>query len=191
MKDAVYSSKREVRTFAELHHASNVLLQTALEHVKGNRYTVMSSLLLRAFAFEAYLNHLGERHLNLWDATTERLAWHEKFGMVCNGINFKPDVSQRPYQTLKRLFRFRNALAHGKSETITAGGETRSDRDPKLALCWPTTHWEKYCTLKNAQRAQADIMAIIEDLHARVGLKGRPFDPPATEVTLTLKKLPT
>ena len=156
MKDVAHSSKREVYTFTELHHASNVLLQTALEHLKGNRYTVMSSLLLRAFTFEAYLNHLGEKHLNLWDAKTERLAWHEKFKLVCENVHFSPDVSRRPYQTIKDLFRFRDALAHGKSDTLTVAGQTTSARVPKLAAeFWLKTEWEKYCTWENAQRGQA------------------------------------
>jgi hypothetical protein len=62
-KDAVFSGEREVRTFVDLSHGSDVMLMKAKESEKGSYYTVMNSLLLRAFTFEAYLNHWGTRRL--------------------------------------------------------------------------------------------------------------------------------
>jgi hypothetical protein len=56
LNDAIYTGRRGVRTFAELSHAADMLMQTAQEYRTGNLYTTLSSLLLRAFTFEAYLN---------------------------------------------------------------------------------------------------------------------------------------
>src|ERR1700745_197302 len=109
MTDAIYTAKRDVRTFAELSHAADILMQTAQEYRRGNLYTALSSLLLRAFTFEAYLNPLGERHLRLWDARNQ-FRWFDKFNTICERLNFAPNTSARPYSTLRPLFSFRNLM---------------------------------------------------------------------------------
>ena len=184
MKDAIYTGKRDVRTFAELSHAADVLMRTAQEYRRGNLYTALSSLLLRAFTFEAYLNHLGERHFKLWDAR-KQLRWFEKFTKVCGRLNFAPDTSSRPYSTLRPLFRFRNLMAHGKSETINEETEVNSKDADKYY--WPLTDWEKFCTPENVVRAKQDITAIIIELHKQAGLSENPFSPPEASGSLRLK----
>ena len=59
-KDAIYDGTREVRTFVDLAHGADVLIQKTVQEPKGSYDTTMSALLLTAFTFEAYLNHLGE-----------------------------------------------------------------------------------------------------------------------------------
>ena len=185
MKDAIYTGKRDVRTFAELGHAADILMQTAQEYPRGNLYTALSSLLLRAFTFEAYLNHLGERYLKLWDAR-KQLRWFDKFNSICTHLNFAPDTSARPYSTLRPLFGFRNLMAHGKSETINEETEVNSkDADRYF---WPLTEWEKFCTFENLERAKQDITVIVIELHKQAGLSDDPFAPPEASGSVRLKK---
>jgi hypothetical protein len=183
--DAIYTGKRDVRTFAELSHAADILMQTAQEHLRGNLYTVLSSLLLRAFTFEAYLNHLGERHLKLWDAK-KQLRWFDKFKKICKRLSFTPKKSARPYSTLRPLFDFRNLMAHGKSETINEEREVNSQDADKYH--WPRTEWEKFCTFENVKRAKRDITAIIITLHKQAGLTDDPFAPPEASGSVRLKQ---
>jgi hypothetical protein len=184
LNDAIYTAKRDVRTFAELSHAADMLMQTAQEHRRGNLYTALSSLLLRAFTFEAYLNHLGERHLKVWDAR-KRLGWRKKFATICRLLDFVPDESTRPYSTLRLLFNFRNLMAHGKSETINEEKEVNSqDADRWL---WPLTEWEEFCTFETLEQAKHDITAIVIELHKQAGLSDDPFAPPEASGSVRLK----
>ena len=57
---------REVRTFADLAHGADVLIMKTEKDQSGSYYTIMSSLLLTAFTFEAYLNHLGSKLIKFW-----------------------------------------------------------------------------------------------------------------------------
>ena len=66
-KDAIYEVKREVRTFADLAQGADVLIKKTEQDQKGSYYTIMSSLLLTAFTFEAYLNHLGSKRVKFWE----------------------------------------------------------------------------------------------------------------------------
>lgn len=159
-------------------------MQTAQERLRGNLYTALSSLLLRAFTFEAYLNHLGERHLKLWDAR-RHLRWFDKFSTICRHLNFAPDTLARPYSTLRPLFDFRNLMAHGKSEAINEEIEVNS-RDADRYY-WPLTKWEKFCTFENVERAKEDVTAVILELHKKGGLGDNPFAPPEASGSVRLK----
>lgn len=66
-KNAIYSGTREVRTYADLAHGVAVLLEKAKSDAKGSYYTTMGALVLTAFTFEAYLNHLGKETIKFWD----------------------------------------------------------------------------------------------------------------------------
>ncbi len=174
-----------MRTFAELHHAANILFDTALERLRGNRYTIMGSLLLRAFTFEAYLNHLGEKQLNLW-REKDQIAWWKKLHRVRKKIGFEPsDRLKRSYSTLRALFEFRNAIAHGRSQMIEEHREISTQEDVNFK--WPEAEWEKYCTFENAIQARDDISELIIQLHKKAGLGDDPFAPPTASGSVRLK----
>ncbi len=171
-KDAVYEGEREVRTFADLAHGADVLIMKAEQNMKGSYYTTMSSLLLRAFTFESYLNHLGSKHFKLWDEI-ESIKVMDKYSVLCKELSVTPDLSKRPYQTLKSLFRFRNSIAHGKSLVLNETKAVSSQDDPHEHA--PKTEWEEYCEINNAKRAKEDISKIITELHKAAGLGDYPF----------------
>jgi len=77
-KDGIYSAKREVRTFVDLDHGASALIGKSEQDQKGSYYTHMGALLLLAFTFEAYLNHLGNLTFAFWPRI-ERLRVVEKY----------------------------------------------------------------------------------------------------------------
>jgi len=171
-KDAAFSGEREVRTFADLSHGADVLLNKARADLQGSYYTAMGALLLRAFAFEAYLNHIGEKQFSFW-SEIEPIRVLNKYTVLCRHLSLTPDFSKRPYQTLSSLFRFRNAIAHGKSVVLKDSKDVSSLDDPHVHM--PKADWEEYCTLANAERATEDISAVITELHKAAGLGNYPF----------------
>ena len=183
-KDAVYEGEREVRTFADLNHGADVLLTIAKEQPKGSYYTTMGSLLLSAFTFEAYLNHLGAKLFSYWDSL-ESLPVMDKYAVISQHLKMKPDFGRRPYQSTRNLFRFRNAIAHGKSVILREKKDVSSSTNPSDHN--PKTEWEEFTTLDNAERMRADIKAIVKELHVAAGLGDYPFVHGATVSSLSLK----
>jgi hypothetical protein len=159
-----------------------VLIETSQLHRRGNFYTAMSALLLEAFTFEAYLNHLGEARLRLWKLP-ERMNWRRKFRLLRRKIGLKTDGSRRPYLTVRELFAFRDALAHGRSEVVTEEFEVDSAAPVNY---WPRAKWEKYCTRENLAMVREDISVIIGQMHRKAGLGRYPFDTPGAKITLKL-----
>jgi hypothetical protein len=169
---ATYSGTREVRTFVDLDHGANVLLLKASEDERGSYYTVMGGLLLTAFTFEAYLNHLGNKIFPYWEEI-EAIRVMDKYSVLTKHFRIAPDFSRRPHQTLRSLFKFRNAIAHGKSQVLNETKQVAANADPHDFL--PRADWEEYCTLANAKRAREDVRKIIEELHLAAGEGDCPF----------------
>lgn len=183
-KDAVYEGQREVRTFAYLAHGADVLIMKTEQNPKGSYYTIMSSLMLIAFTFEAYINHLGNEKIKFWEEI-ESIKVMDKYSVLCKELNIFPNFRCRPYQTLKSLFKFRNSIAHGKSKILEETKAVRSQDDPYAHT--PRTEWEEYCKLDNAKRAKEDINKIIIELHEAAGLGDYPFTKGIAEGTISIK----
>jgi len=114
---AVVSRERDQNMFAELSAAHRVLLENAQEQRDGYFYEFLSCLILAAFKFEAFLNHIGPRLLPYWEQM-ERLPHKNKLVIITTHLKITPDVGCRPYQTLSDLFKARDAVAHGKPMSL-------------------------------------------------------------------------
>ena len=171
------SKSRTVNTYAELWHGSRVLLQLAKAEERGSAWVLMSSLLLTAFTFEAYLNHIGQRLFSTW-SELEVLSPMAKLDVICEKIELSFHTSARPRQTVEQLFRFRNLLAHGKTVTITEQDKLK-DADEYLDEYLgqrPLTSWEKLLeSATHAERAREDVEKIIRKIHDIVKPKNDPL----------------
>jgi hypothetical protein len=180
-KDATYEATREIKTFADLSHGAKVLLHKAKQDTEGSYYTIMGALLLTAFTFEAYLNHLGGKKIKFWEEI-ESIGVIDKYSVLCKEFDVVPNYSKRPYQNLKPLFKFRNAIAHGKSQILKETKEISSKEVEEILISEHgprdfglKAQWEEYCTLANAERAQEDISEVITELHKKAGYSDDPF----------------
>jgi len=106
--------KCKVKTFCDLSNGAYVLLEKSKENIEGSYYTTMASILFSAFTFEAFLNHLGSKKIKFWEEI-ESISVTNKYAVLCKAFGVTPQLGVRPYQTIKSLFQFRNAIAHGKS----------------------------------------------------------------------------
>lgn len=187
-KDAIYSGTRQVRTYVDLRHTANVMLGKAEEDIRGSHHTIMASILFTAFTFEAYLNHIGEQHLGCW-GEKESIRVLDKYKTICEALGLKPDWSQRPYQTLKLLFKFRNSIAHGKSKEIKKTKVVSRESNPHEHA--PKTFIEEQCSIPNSQRFMEDIDTIVKEIHISAGLGDYPYVGGVTVATLSLDKRAT
>ena len=158
---------REVHTYAELWHGSYVMLRIAKEFGKGQHWLHLSSIVLAAFAFEAYLNHVGERIDPAW-RDNERLPVMEKFRHISALVGLPTYASgRRPLQTLRKVIAFRNEMAHARSETLTVSEIAAWENYVEKFNADPLTEWEKLLFGDTfPKRAREDIKQIMTHLHA-------------------------
>src|SRR5271170_7819469 len=88
---------RTVHMYAELWHASASVLEAGCREKRGSSWQFLSSLILTAFTFEAYLNHTGESLISCWE-DVERLPPLAKFNLLCEilKVNFAKGATARP-----------------------------------------------------------------------------------------------
>ena len=185
---ASVSKERQVNTYAKLWHASHVMLEKAKGDQDGSFYHAMAGLTFTAFTLEAYLNHVGPQIFRCWD-NLERLSPLSKLNLIAEKLGVKTDKRKRPYQTILRVFKFRNTLAHGKSEILKVSNEIRVVNETFDAHMFErlNTKWENYCTQDNAERALEDTETIIKALHKHAGISpALPFSFGTQEASATL-----
>lgn len=170
-KKAIVIQKKTVRMYAELRHASNCVLKRGNENPEGSSYQFLSSIVLTAFVFEAYLNHVGKSLLDCWESV-ESLSPLKKLDLICELLKVERKTAfpagERPLQTLTQLIDFRNQMAHGKTKDIEPKRVScdPNHADARLRLV-PLADWEKLINSKEfAERASADIEEILNIVHA-------------------------
>jgi len=167
----IISKYQPINTYSELWHGSSILLEKSKIDLKGSNWTTMASLIFTAFSMEAYLNHVGEITFKSWKAL-EYLAPLKKLDIICEKINIELDTSRRPYQTVKKLFDFRNKMAHGttiklSNEEIKLLDDDFEEHFVERLKAW----WQKYCTIENANRAREDSEKIMRLIHDKANVE--------------------
>ena len=166
------SRQRRVYSYAELWHASRCVLDVGLRNPVGSSWQFLSSAVLTAFTFEAYLNHIGPQTVDHWD-TKERFAVWSKFKLLRKalGVTFPRGKSVRPLKTIADLFSFRDSMAHGKSHLLRSEKHQSIDEFEKensdLVDSRLRTDWEsRIQTSEFAELAREDVEAVIRTLDA-------------------------
>jgi hypothetical protein len=165
--------ERTINTYSELWHGLGVLLQRSKNETLGSYWLRMSSLILTAFSFEAYLNHIGQKLFACWPIFEKLVSPEDKLDIVCEKIEIDLLKGKRPRQTVRELFKFRNDLAHGRTVTVPQKKNAICDVDldqyfEEFFIQWPLATWEKYCSENNAVRARDDIKQIMQLIHEKV-----------------------
>lgn len=166
---ALVTKDRAVHTYAELWHASQCVLETGERERIGSSWQFLSSLVLTAFAFEAYLNHAGPAVLSSWESLEQLPPW-AKLELLCDvlKVSLPGEKGERPLQTIGQLLKFRNSLAHGRSEVLKAE-PTHVDVDKvdeHFRQQRLLTHWERLIESTDfAKRAREDCEIVLKLVH--------------------------
>jgi hypothetical protein len=113
------SATTTVYTFAYLRSVSWACRKRAQEESAGRNLFAASSMVSSAFSIEAYLNHLGANLIEFWDTIERKLSPREKLDLLTMILRIQLDYGKRPFQTFAKMFAFRNALAYGRTESLT------------------------------------------------------------------------
>jgi hypothetical protein len=109
---------RLVVAYAELWHSSGILLEIGRARTDANYSLFLASSVFAAFAFEAFLNHVGGATFKSWGTMERSLSYGAKLALLCERLNVEIDHGREPWQTVKNLFAGRNGVAHGKNEAL-------------------------------------------------------------------------
>jgi hypothetical protein len=167
-RKVVVTKKKNVHTYAELWHASECLLANGIDNPEGSAWQFLSSAVLTAFAFEAYLNHAGVATFKCWEQLDRLPPW-SKMELLCEelGVTFPDGPGTRPLQTITKLLNFRNTMAHGRSAEIEAKPIFRTTENYHAAYQEELlADWERLIqTDEFAKRVREDVRTVLERIH--------------------------
>jgi hypothetical protein len=168
-KQVRVKSEKTLYTFAYLRNASHMFFNLGKTTTHGRAHMFLAPMLLSAFSMEAYLNHLGSETIPYWATLERKLGPGEKLEILTKHLMSSIDATKRPFHTFPLLFRFRNALVHGRTEHLTADSTQFLSEDaiPRL----PEAKWEKMISQRMAERFLADTKGMIQILQANARLE--------------------
>ena len=117
---------------------------------------------------EAYLNHVGAKTIDQWDVH-DRLAPIEKLEVLAVhlGVKFPNGTGARPLQTITKLFKFRNTIAHGRTQELRPDPVRLTTENYRKAYdAELMADWEKL--IQNSQfatRVLEDVKCVIARIH--------------------------
>ncbi|WP_139167283.1 hypothetical protein [Chromobacterium sphagni] len=166
--------ERQMIMYSELWHASDCVLEKARQNPEGSSWQFLSSILLTAFAFEAYQNHIGPCLFAHWEHL-DRLSPLAKFDLIIDRLEISVPNAKggRPWQTLSELFKFRNTIAHGRSKSLEKSDTKTTDAYLDGFHDELLDDWElRIRSDEFALRCREDVEALLRIIHKQ--LPGEP-----------------
>ncbi len=148
----------ESKTYVAIFHTAWHLLDMGERHEEGRLRNFQAATVFFAFAYEAYLNHVGAKELPFWDEI-DRISYRKKLKVLSKHLGFTKDVSKPPLQTILQLFELRNALAHGRTKNLTIT-KTSQAPPPHDAVCYILPR--EQLTPETVRQYHDDVRAAIE-----------------------------
>jgi hypothetical protein len=158
--------ERNFRPHAEHHHAAWVFYRNAEKNEVGSALQLQASLVFSAFCMEAYLNHMGSKCLSYWDEI-DRSPVLAKLRLLMAEFKVHFEAGERPLQTVRQLFGYRNWMAHSRSKLIKEETEYEGEVDDAVLMAAPRDKWEAFVTLENTKRCLEDVAKLINALNEK------------------------
>ncbi len=160
--------KRTVPAYTTLRAVSWYANQLAKTDTHASLNHIVTSMMFDAFTIEAYLNHLGALTFSFWAPLKKKLSAREKLEVICDELDFHPDLGSSPWQNLGLIFELRNLLAHAQTEVVPFKGELRGQE--LIIQKWPKAKWEGFLSPDRCQRFLDDTKAMIKQLANAAGI---------------------
>jgi hypothetical protein len=93
---------------------------------------------------------MGSTNLTYWD-DVEKSSVFTKLRILMAEFGIRLPDGQRPLQTIRQLFRYRNWMAHSKSRVIKEEIEFDGDIDDSDRMTTPRDKWDDFISLQNAK----------------------------------------
>jgi len=161
--------ERKLRTYVVIWRAAVAIV--GQEGGLADPERSMAAGVLSAFSLEAYLNHVGAILFDCWD-DLERLGWKAKLLLIGETLGVKINLGAAPFHALPDLFKFRDALAHGKTRSAKvqdlplAPDFAHSDAALMELIEKAQLRWERQCEPATIRKWMEAVRAVVNEIHA-------------------------
>jgi hypothetical protein len=115
---------------------------------------------------------MGSTNLTYRD-DVEKPSVFTKLRLLMAEFGIRLPDGQRPLQTIRQLFRYRNWMAHSKSRVIKEEIEFDGDIDDSDRMTTPRDKRDDFISLQNARLCLEDVADLIKTLNAKAPVPDR------------------
>ena len=101
---ATVKRERNANTSAELSHANWILLENTEQKREGWFYECLTTIVVAAFKFEAFLNHVGKALFPSYWGEMERLPHKQKRKIICAHLRIVEADGEAPVENAQGSF---------------------------------------------------------------------------------------
>ena len=153
------TAKKNIFIHNDISNTANHLRKRIEEKVEANdrqgiALDITACLVMLAFTFESRLNFVGEQKITSWK---ERRGFDKKVEILLKALKLEPDLTKRPYSSIKELKDFRDTIAHGKPDTIEVDETVYIDPEADDMDFNLQGEWERYLTVDFMRQCSDDI----------------------------------
>ncbi len=134
-------------------------LNQAKKEQDGHRFRwIVPSMAFSVFRVEALCNIYGRHLFPHWEYFESSSSILAKIVMISEFLKLKVDFGVEPWQTINKMIKFRNALAHAKPKELSETHEVDSDYQERF-LPFPKEKGTilSYSSIENAEKFESVI----------------------------------
>lgn len=170
------TKSRHVIPYGHFLNTADRLLEVGRSMDTTPSYFFLASLSFRAFALEAFLNHIGTSLFESWPEIERKLEPKSKLALIAEKLEIKVDYGSQPWQLVPELMGFRNQVVHGKSEVLTDEYVVPIEEHfEEVFVKFMWADWEEFSTEANASRVKRQLEELIRFMWKAAELEGDPL----------------
>ncbi|MEZ1420673.1 hypothetical protein QVM55_12670 [Pseudomonas monteilii] len=169
------SGSRTVYTFAYLYASAARSLDRAQREEEGSYYEIINALVMAAFTFEAYANHLIEgAEVDIEPLSGSKESIWAKYKRLRKVLRISGGGIENDYPSAAKALKFRNMMAHGR--TLSAQFDEAVDGDePCSSDTYGLVDWEDFVDVELAGKAMADVERFVKTFNDAAGCGPNPL----------------
>lgn len=125
--------------------------------------TKLAALVMACFTIEAFANHVGQHLYKSWENIERGVAPVGKLKLFIEMLKIDLDYDKAPFKTVSDLMKWRNKVAHGKTE-IHKSTQSITVHD-KLLDQSHNSDWKSYVLKTNINKIENDCKLTMEIIH--------------------------
>lgn len=173
----IRKTQRVVKPHATIANISFCLDRHANDYQKGSVLFRTAGLVMEAFYVEGYASVVAEK-LGQKEELMSVNGAKDRIKAIFKAADPDADFGCRPYQTILKLFIFRDNMAHPSVEKLDNEVELtlQETEDSIENTGWNvTTETENFCTIRNAKQVREDVQAVVNKTW-HTDWEGHPLD---------------
>jgi len=167
MENIKINKEITIQAYGEFWDAFQFLKELIDTSQLGHSKIKLSALTMVCFSIEAFANHVGQHLFASWESIERSMSPIGKLKLFIEMLKIEINYGESPFNTVHELMKWRNKVAHGRTEISTSTHlETIENYDSLLGQI-KNSNWKQYVLDIDINRIEKDCENIMKIIHEK------------------------